>query len=334
MQDRIVILDFYRFLAAYGVAVYHISEFSGRTISFTQDFGIFVDFFFVLSGFVIGRNYFETASTPAEILRFIQKRFARIYPLYFVTLLAFVSIYLAGFSTHPENYKTSSIIAQLLMVQQWQLNPPLPLNFPAWSISAEWAMYLLFPMLALIGRKIGNAFLLIVAGASAVCIWVLLERGVVHAPFFTALKALPTFTIGVAISQMQLKIRSGAVVGAAVFGASIALMTLHAPMVLIIAMLIGTVALTAADPFPAQTPAVLGILGDLSYSIYMIHALCYSIAYKLLAAKVAPDKPVVFGVIISVCVVLFSFPVFYLFENPARRFLSKTKWPAFGMQAS
>jgi peptidoglycan/LPS O-acetylase OafA/YrhL len=327
LQQRIVILDFYRFVAAYGVALYHITEFAGRTghfASVVRDFGLFVDFFFILSGFVIGKNYAEAVGTRSEILRFVQKRIARIYPLYLATTLAFLSIFLLGFSSHPESYRTLPIIAQLFMAEQWQLNPSLPLNFPAWSISAEWAMYLLFPALAILGHRGGNMSLLLFAALSAAFLLLLVDSGIMHQPIWSSLRALPTFTIGVVLSRLTLKINNGATIGAAIFGSSIVLLLLHAPSLVVLAAFCATIGTTAADPEPAPLlkSKTFGVLGDLSYSIYMVHALCYSISYKLLAPKFATADLISFGVVVSILVVLVSFPIYYFFENPARKLLS------------
>jgi len=44
--------------------------------------------------------------------------------------------------------------ASLLLVQAWQFPVPGVWNVPAWSISAEWAAYLLFPLLVLPVRRL------------------------------------------------------------------------------------------------------------------------------------------------------------------------------------
>jgi peptidoglycan/LPS O-acetylase OafA/YrhL len=215
-------------------------------------------------------------------------------------------------------------MAQLFMVEQWQLNPSLPLNFPAWSISAEWAMYLLFPALAILGNRGGNMSLLLFAALSAAFLLLLVDSGVMHQPFWSSLRAVPTFTIGVALSRLTLKIKNGATIGAAIFGSSVVLLLLHAPSLVVLAAFCAAIGTTAADPEPAPLlkSKAFGVLGDLSYSIYMIHALCYSISYKLLAPKFAMADLVSFGVMVSIFVVLVSFPIYYFFENPARKLLS------------
>lgn len=112
-----------------------------------------VDFFFILSGFVIwlsARKDFATrgfGATPA----FLRRRLARIYPLYgfmlaltisFSTVLEFTGRY-AG------NYPLAELPLHIVMLQNWGFTDALSWNHPDWSISTELAAYLLFPLIAL-----------------------------------------------------------------------------------------------------------------------------------------------------------------------------------------
>src|SRR5690606_8002606 len=98
MNYRLHQFDFLRGVAAFSVCLYHyLYSYPQReglyepiSIMYVGQFG--VQFFFILSGFVIsysviGKNTFE----------FIRSRFLRIYPQYFVCLIAtFVICYLLG----------------------------------------------------------------------------------------------------------------------------------------------------------------------------------------------------------------------------------------------
>jgi peptidoglycan/LPS O-acetylase OafA/YrhL len=106
-------------------------------------------------------------------------------------MLCLVGLFVLGRSSQPATYSASSIFAQLSLVQPWQINPPLPFNFPVWSISAEWAMYLLFPLLVWICHRVGWLSLAIVALCSALAIYFLLDAGEMHRPVWNALRALP-----------------------------------------------------------------------------------------------------------------------------------------------
>jgi peptidoglycan/LPS O-acetylase OafA/YrhL len=329
---RIVALDFYRFVAAFGVVLLHLTEFGNydRQSGFgfwTSDFGLFVDFFFILSGFVIAISYSSSVGTAKDILIFLRRRLARVYPLYLVTMLCFVGLFVLGKSSHPENYSASSIIAQLSLVQQWQINPPLPFNFPAWSISAEWAMYLLFPLMIWICHRVGWLSLAIVALCSALTIYFLLDAGVMHRPVWNALRALPTFSLGMLLARLDSNktIGNGAGVGLGVFALSVITMLFHQNPVITVALFCSAIFLTASDknPKPIFQSDAFKILGDASYSVYMLHAVIFTVAFKgLLPRFFEGNPPFYFGLILSALIVPISIFSFYLFENPARKILS------------
>ena len=95
-------------------------------------------------------NYGHTFSNGFSIdsyRKFLSKRIARIYPLYLLcTLIAFL-LYLAG-SMRVDlnaNYSAVVLIYNMAMVQVWGFAESF--NGPEWSISAEWAAYLCFPIL-------------------------------------------------------------------------------------------------------------------------------------------------------------------------------------------
>lgn len=57
---------------------------------------MFVDFFFVLSGFVIGCGYLERLGSGYSVRRFMLLRLGRIYPLHLAVLLALLALEIAG----------------------------------------------------------------------------------------------------------------------------------------------------------------------------------------------------------------------------------------------
>lgn len=106
-----------------------------------------VDLFFVLSGFVMALTYarpFAGGFVPGAYREFLLRRFARIYPLYAVTLLPFVLVLACG----PwDRFRDAMpmIAANVLLLQA--SGAVASLNAPAWSIGTEAVAYLLFPLL-------------------------------------------------------------------------------------------------------------------------------------------------------------------------------------------
>lgn len=107
-----------------------------------------VDMFFPLSGFVMALNYsklFTNGLMRPDYLRFLIRRLARIYPMYFVSLVAasvlvhfnYISLWGAPFGP--------TLWSNLLLVQNWGFWASM--DYPAWSLSAELLAYLLFPLL-------------------------------------------------------------------------------------------------------------------------------------------------------------------------------------------
>lgn len=117
---------------------------------------LWVDFFFVLSGFVLSHvygHYFETSVTKAQFMSYVGARFARVYPLH---LFALVCITVAAVFIRQEAGQVDPILqpmfsywgfpASLLLIQSMHIFPIAPLNGPAWSLSTEWWVYMLFPL--------------------------------------------------------------------------------------------------------------------------------------------------------------------------------------------
>jgi peptidoglycan/LPS O-acetylase OafA/YrhL len=140
-----------------------------------------VDLFFVLSGFIIAYNYaprFDRASEPVGFssrspafaqaegraawfqmyFKFLWLRIARLYPVHLVTLLAVLGMYLAaqfmGVKLNLETgYNPIDFVRNLFLVHAW-FSYDFNWNGPAWSISAEWFAYLLFPVFAVITARV------------------------------------------------------------------------------------------------------------------------------------------------------------------------------------
>ncbi|MDX1908204.1 MAG: acyltransferase [Bacteroidia bacterium] len=147
---------------------------------------LMVDFFFILSGFIMlhvyGKN-FSTAVTGKSFLAFTRARLARVYPLHFVTLLytavMFTIAAAIGIPRGPvleaEN-NTFTFLTNLLLLQSMNLHGWFSWVHAAWSISTEWWMYMLFPFLVIpfsrlrTWDRIGVAALCI-AGYVAIMLW-------------------------------------------------------------------------------------------------------------------------------------------------------------------
>ena len=130
-----------------------------------------VDLFFVLSGFVMALSYsrmFRTGFTLSTYWKFLGRRIARVYPLYLAgTVLALVLVVIGWLPYLRLAPLGITFVANLFMIQTWGIGASF--DSPGWSISTEWAAYLLFPLLLVpaLYRKASYAWL---SGAIALVI--------------------------------------------------------------------------------------------------------------------------------------------------------------------
>lgn len=148
-------LDSWRGICALLVAVHHFVLFSVNEFNYhaIESFFLFVDFFFVLSGFVISLNYSTRITTTADLADFIARRFARVWPLHAVVMIGFVCVYLVIRTIGTEAPYTIGASSTTYLPLKFPLVLALfnsfgafsgGWNLPSWSISAEFATYLVF----------------------------------------------------------------------------------------------------------------------------------------------------------------------------------------------
>ena len=80
-------LDFFRGFCGYGVAITHLFAFNfGSSIMEYTSF-VFVEFFFVLSGFVLYPQLIKTLNNKENLLIFYKRRWLRTLPLYILSII-------------------------------------------------------------------------------------------------------------------------------------------------------------------------------------------------------------------------------------------------------
>ena len=340
--DRYRAIDGLRFMAAIGIVLRHYAHFSDNRIwdmLFAKSY-LFVDLFFVISGFVITQAYAGAMQSSGDYRAFLQNRLARIYPLHLLMFLAFLAIDVAAW-THlyaphaPHVYSPIQIVGNLLLVHAWGVTDGIWYNYPSWSISAEWMLYLLFPVVLLVLRRGGAIALLALAALAMAALELLNETG--HLPSWTRwtyefgfLRAVPTFLIGAAlcscVGQSALVFRSLAW-PAGFFLAAVAAMLLQSNDCIIIALFVLTIAsATGAELAGARgvlTGPVMGRLGDCSYAVYMVHLLLGLALVQGIGGRLLHLRGSALDVYILACVVVLTgiaALVYQYLELPARRF--------------
>ncbi|ABA24433.1 Acyltransferase 3 [Trichormus variabilis ATCC 29413] len=158
-----------RGIAALSVVILHFSYYAlpktGVILSshsaFFYNSYLWVDFFFILSGFIMTHvyiNHFSSGVNLHKYCSYLFSRFARIYPLHIFILILFIGleiikIFLPNAEPFTEKFNLTALFANIFMLQAFALNCP-PLfwcntywNEPAWSISVEFIIYFIFPSL-------------------------------------------------------------------------------------------------------------------------------------------------------------------------------------------
>ncbi|MGT2504194.1 acyltransferase family protein [Bradyrhizobium guangxiense] len=346
---RFVVLDFYRFVAALGVFIFHLKLIdTGISPAWNGSYGLFVDMFFILSGFVISYSYPSDARGVAAYSRFMIRRVARIYPLHLLSLLIFVVLIGVGLERTARSTPLD-FVYNLLLLQAWGVTDHLSFNSPSWSISAEFFCYLVFPLLMLLARKVQP----VVLGAIVAALYLILAHG--HLPIwqersqmyganfdYGMLRALPSFLNGILLAilfRMSHPYRHKRMIfaGVGMFGLSVLVLNVFAKPDLAIvlfscAILLTAVGESAFKAFPGAR--LLGRLGNTSYAIYMLHDAVLIAVFKPLWTWLGlrPDQ---FGLSALACCAILTIiadRTYAYFENPARRLINR--WADAGAPSS
>ena len=121
-----------------------------------------VDFFFLLSGFILARQYGEKVGAigSGKWLRFIFSRAGRLFPLHLLVIAVCVAV--AFGSRVP--YSPLQVVGESFLVHRWPgvSSSFNAINGPDWSISTEWLSNILFPIF--VGLTLRSSFLAIATG--------------------------------------------------------------------------------------------------------------------------------------------------------------------------
>lgn len=285
-----------------------------------------VDFFFLLSGFIIAYVYaapFDAGS--GNYRRFLWLRLARIYPVHLVMLLIVFGIWGFGNDSLLFTNTPRTLAANALLVHAWGISRKLSFNFPSWSVSAEWFAYLAFPVLLWLSKPLARRPALAVSGAVAsivalgVCSSQLLPPGIVIAGKTLELDASPTRPFDMASTFALVRVTFEFLAGLLLFRAYSAWRGRELPWVQWATIVIAGIVLlilhsTLLPPLVQDTLAVSAVaililclalgggaggilesrvavlLGEASYSIYMVQSLVVLSYVRLVEHGVVPSE--------------------------------------------
>ena len=287
-----------RAVAAILVVLFHASGsifalpkyFGHKPFGLLFDFGFAgVDFFFVLSGFIMMHVHAQDIDQPRALGAYLWKRFSRIYPVYWVVLAAILPVFflIPNFGVGHER-DPGAIFRSVFLMPSSESQMVLSV---AWTLVYEVFFYLLFGLLIL-SRRIGLAVFVTWTGLILAYPW--LES---HLSSFVCSTMNLRFLTGVSVALILARWRIAmprlvASLGVAAFLSTGMLEAYDGPLSLwprcagytlgSALMLAGLV--QAERSGTLQTPPWLVYLGNASYSIYLVHFLGLSLLAKLAKA--------------------------------------------------
>lgn len=287
-----VALDAWRGIAALVVASVRIDT-NGviYALPFVRHSYLFVDFFFVLSGFVIAHAYGTRVRSGLDALIFMVRRFGRLWPLHVALLVPFVAFEaarFAGWSGVGEAPFSGlrepwTLIFDVTLTQSLGISGQTGWNTPAWSISTEFWTYLIFAGLCLTVR--GRLMLPAAIGAGAALLVVMsgATRGMDTSFDLGLFRCLAGFLAGVVVQRLwsssEARVRPvlarlpGLEIAVSVLAFTFVSLAGHGPWSFAAPAVFGLVVYVFAFEAGALsrllTTKPFEVLGRLSYSIYM-----------------------------------------------------------------
>ena len=316
-QTRFAVLDGWRGVCALLVAAYHFHPYSHiHDWTFLRHGYMVVDFFFVLSGFVLAHAYRSRLSTVEDSFEFILRRLGRLYPLHVFFILVWLLYELArvwasqfpgqvlGHPPFGPSMSLYALITNLLLVHSLGLHNSLTWNFPSWSISTEFYTNVLFALCCVVAlsprssrmAKIGIVAVspLVIAAISPAYIDTTYDFGIV--------RCIYGFVVGVLALDIVEALRRRPV-AASLLSNRIAVSVLEVGA--LIALYEFVSAFGKESPYSTLAPMLFGVVvwvfsyetglisrvlksrpfalaGTLSYSIYLSHAIV-QVAFSMVA---------------------------------------------------
>ena len=307
-----------------------------------------VDFFFVLSGFVLAHMY----DPPWRDGRFrhgafLIRRLARLWPLHMFTLCAMGAVVIVGrmMGAEPENPHTAyTFLVNAAMLHSTWLAPDLAWNWPSWSISAEWCAYLAIPLFLVAADRVRGtrlrvfAMLALFLACSLVSHWAFgLDLTSLTADG-GALRIAPSFFAGILLRRifddepwlvaMTPRVYAASIAG--VFGVCAVLIAFNAPydalwppMIVLVAALASRA--TWVEPGLLRG-RVLNWLGDISYSIYLTHAIVLTVLFnsaEILGVADTLGERVALGLAVPFATLAASQITYAWVEKPGRKLVMR-----------
>jgi peptidoglycan/LPS O-acetylase OafA/YrhL len=305
VRARYEALDGLRGMAAALVVLLHIDWSNHLTDNnFVKNGYLAVDLFFLLSGFVIAANYSTRIASFDDLGKFLVVRVFRLYPLHFSMLSVFVAIECAKLAANSwlgvqvgdqapftKHNSPDALLANVLLIQGLHFFAWPTWNGPSWSISCEFAAYVIFGFTFLC-RAINNQFYVVLGVVTSIAAYLgaaLIFRTLDVTTDWGVVRCLAGFFLGTWLFEISKRgtlvpkfgeIAIGTLVLVVMAFATGWVVVLTVPLFALLILAIQT------DQGPVawllcSRPA--RFLGRISYSVYMVHQ--FYVVMLLIALK-------------------------------------------------
>lgn len=162
-RKKLKLIQSFRGLAALLVVLFHTTQLSNQKFHHSFISNIFsfgsagVDFFFVLSGFIIFFVHRFDIGQKNKLKPFILKRFVRLYPMYWLVTLTLLPIYFLVPSFGKGYEQNADVIIKSLLLYPQQHEPILVVG---WSLVYEVFFYLIFSLTIFLKPKYSKPIIL------------------------------------------------------------------------------------------------------------------------------------------------------------------------------
>jgi peptidoglycan/LPS O-acetylase OafA/YrhL len=340
-----------RTLLAFNIVLFHFTpSHLGPIRPFVEHGFVFVNVFFLISGFILSYNYFDRGANLVK-RDFWMARFSRLYPVYLLVLLISIPMLELEWHTRSTAEFWQGLALTPFLLQGWSPSLATFWNTVAWTLSCEMAFYALFPWLIRLpwprkpSRLVLTLFVLWIIDLVPAFLYVSMNPDHLANPVdrytsttlirflkYTPIPYAPTFLSGIALSRLQLTTtiteRKRMAIAAAALGALVLFFSLvsdripylflHEGLLLPVfaTLVFGLSGQHAISKIFSWGPLLL--VGESSYCLYLLHFNVYLLIHnyhlpeRLHVARF--DPWISYAALIGLSILIYRF-----FENPVRK---------------
>lgn len=328
-----------RAIAAIMVVMYHITikaeQYNNESFTWFHIGEYGVDLFFIISGFIM---CYTTATRQVTFSRFMRDRIKRIIPLYWVMTTVALAVYLVAPSIVNSSGGETSIFASYTLIP----NGDKLLVQNGWTLSYEFLYYFIFAG-CLAAAASGRNLLY-----TSVCILLIAAVGFITRPenptlaFLTHI-VLVEFVLGILAFKLLYNKKMSLPVSTLLLVIGIAMLVAQnqfgkfpspfgrlvcggVPMFFVFVGFVGMERYIAAAQFRFKKALLL--LGDASYSIYLIHAFTLSASAKVVKAVHLEKYDWIFSSVLLLSSIVAGVIAYWYVERPINLYFKRRKMKA------